>query len=98
SKKMWTSSYTLVAAGYSLTFFALIYWAVEIMNWRKVWTWPWIVFGSNAIVAYMFSELFPSIFDFLPHYLYQGRKVTLLGWLNLSFYSWVPDPGWAAFA
>ncbi len=97
SKKMWTSSYTLVAAGYSLAAFALIYFVVEILNWRKVWSWPWLVFGSNAIVAYMFSELFPGVVDLLPHASWRGKPITLLGWLNQYYYTIVPDPGWAAF-
>jgi predicted acyltransferase len=97
NKKMWTSSYTLVAAGYSLALFALIYFVVEILNWRKIWSWPWLVFGSNAIVAYMFSELFGSILDFLPHANWHGKPISLLGWLNQYFYTIIPDPGWAAF-
>ena len=97
SKKMWTSSYTLVAAGYSLAAFALIYFVVEILNWRKVWSWPWLVFGSNAIVAYMFSELFPGVVDFFPHPMWHGKPLSLLGWLNQYYYTIVPDPGWAAF-
>ena len=58
NKKMWTSSYVLVAAGWSLLLFALVYWAVEQRGWGKSgWSkrllWPWLVFGSNAIVAYI---------------------------------------------
>lgn len=57
NKKLWTSSYVLLAAGWSLVFLALCYWAVEIKGWKKGWTYPALVFGSNAIVAYVFSEL-----------------------------------------
>jgi predicted acyltransferase len=105
---MWTSSFTLVAAGYSLALFALFYWMVEVMNWRKLWPWPWIVFGSNAIVAYMFSELFPSVFGFMPWVTFHsagspllahedGKLTTIFGWWNLSFYKLIPNPHWAAF-
>ncbi|HVJ06760.1 MAG TPA: heparan-alpha-glucosaminide N-acetyltransferase domain-containing protein [Acidisarcina sp.] len=57
NKKLWTSSYVLLAAGWSLVFLALCYWAIEIKGWKKGWTYPALVFGSNAIVAYVFSEL-----------------------------------------
>jgi predicted acyltransferase len=30
---------------------------VEIKKWTRGWTFPWLVFGSNAITAYVFSEL-----------------------------------------
>ncbi len=61
NKNMWTSSFVLVAGGYSLALLTFCFWAVEQMNWRKGWTWVWLVFGSNAIAAYMFSELMPGI-------------------------------------
>jgi len=55
-----------VAAGWSMAIFALAYWAVEVKGWgkadsptRKI-VWPWLVFGSNAIAAYMVSELIPA--------------------------------------
>ena len=63
---MWTSSFVLVAGGYSLALLTFAYWAVEQMNWRKGWTYVWIVFGSNAIAAYMFSELVPGILYNIP--------------------------------
>ena len=69
NKKMWTSTFVLVAAGWSMAIFALAYWAVEVKGWgkadsptRKI-VWPWLVFGSNAIAAYMVSELIPGIND-----------------------------------
>jgi len=61
NKKMWTSSYVLVAAGFSLLVLALAYWAVEqrgVGKGKANWAvYPWLVFGSNAITAYVFSEL-----------------------------------------
>jgi predicted acyltransferase len=57
NKKLWTSSYVLFAAGWSLLGLSLCYWAIEIKQWKRGWTFPWLVFGSNAIAAYVFSEL-----------------------------------------
>lgn len=60
NKKLWTSSYVLFAAGCSLVGLALCYWAAEIKGWKKGWTFFWLVFGTNAITAYVFSELLAS--------------------------------------
>lgn len=60
NKKLWTSSYVLFAAGVSLVGLALCYWAVEIRGWKKGWTYFWLVFGTNAITAYVVSELLAS--------------------------------------
>ncbi len=55
-KKIWTSSYVLVAGGYSALFLAFFYWLIEI---RKVqgWTLPFIWIGTNAITVYLANNL-----------------------------------------
>ncbi len=95
NKNMWTSSFVLVAGGYSLALLTFAYWAVEQRNWRKGWTYVWIVFGSNAIAAYMFSELVPGIIYNLPST--PGKPSPLMLFLMHTF-AHIPDPGWAAFA
>jgi predicted acyltransferase len=99
NKNMWTSSFVLVAGGYSLALLTIAYWAVEQMNWRKGWTWVWIVFGSNAIAAYMFSELVLGILDNI-HTGANPRdpRSNLLGWVQYHTFAHIPNPGWAAFA
>ncbi len=37
-----------------------LYWCMEVKEWRRGWRQPWIVFGTNAIFAYMVSELLAS--------------------------------------
>jgi predicted acyltransferase len=97
NKKMWTSSYVLVSAGYSLALLALCYWAIEVKNWRKGWTWTWLVFGSNAIVVYMISELLPGILDLfrVPE---AGHSAPITAWFFNHVNAQIPDPGWAAFS
>ncbi len=57
NKKLWTSSYVLFAAGCTMLLLTICFYLVEIKQWKKGWTAPWLVFGSNAITAYIFSEL-----------------------------------------
>jgi len=62
NKKLWTSSYVLFAAGCALIGLALCYWLVDIRRFNETkagkWlTWPWLVFGTNAIVAYTVAAL-----------------------------------------
>jgi predicted acyltransferase len=102
NKKMWTSSYVLVAAGWSLLLFALLYWAVEVRGGAKQGAskklaWPWLVFGSNAIAAYMVSELLPGALDFI-RFQSQGRPSNPLWYLRVQLAALISDPGWAAFA
>jgi predicted acyltransferase len=60
NKKLWTSSYVLYAGGWSLLILAACYYLVEVRGWRGRWLIPWLVFGTNAITAYVFSELMSS--------------------------------------
>jgi predicted acyltransferase len=60
NKKLWTSSYVLYAGGWSMLVLAACYFALEIKQWKGRWTYPWLVFGTNAITAYVFSELLSS--------------------------------------
>jgi len=62
NKKLWTSSYVLFAAGCALIGLAVCYWLVDIRHFNETkvgrWmTWPWLVFGSNAIVAYVMAAI-----------------------------------------
>jgi predicted acyltransferase len=57
NKNVWTGSFVMFTAGFALIFFALFYWMIEIRGWRGRWTMPFLVFGTNAIIAFCFDEL-----------------------------------------
>ena len=102
NKKMWTSSYVLVAAGWSLLLFALTYWAVEQRGWGKSgWSkrllWPWLVFGSNAIVAYIISDLLEGAVGLVP-FTASGHHYDALSYLYDHVFVPISDPGWRALA
>jgi predicted acyltransferase len=61
NKKLWTSSFVLFTAGFALTCLALCYWAVDIKRWRGPWTRPFLIFGRNAIAAYIVAWLFAVV-------------------------------------
>ena len=82
NKKLWTSSYVLYAAGWSLLLLALSIYLVDIYGARKTnasdasrtdeqarnRTMVLLVFGTNAIAAYVLSELLPGLLDLIhPH-------------------------------
>ncbi len=55
-KKIWTSSYVLVAGGYSCLLLGLFYQIIEIWRWRA-WCAPFVWIGMNAITIYLVSEV-----------------------------------------
>lgn len=56
NKKLWTSSYVLFVGGLSMLIFDLCYYIVDVKNHFR-WGNFFKVFGTNAILAYMVSEL-----------------------------------------
>ena len=64
NKKLWTSSYVLFAGGLSLLLLALCLLIVDrpekSLGRSHRLTTPFLVFGTNAIAAYVFSELLAS--------------------------------------
>jgi predicted acyltransferase len=55
-KKLWTSSYVLVAAGYSCWLLATFHYVVEIRQWRG-WCQPFVWIGMNPITLYLLSSV-----------------------------------------
>jgi predicted acyltransferase len=66
NKKLWTSSYVLFAGGLSLLLLALCLLIVDLRDKSRSASGhsrflnPFLVFGTNAIAAYVFSELLQS--------------------------------------
>jgi predicted acyltransferase len=63
NKKLWTSSYVIFTAGLALLCLSLCYWIVDVKRWRGFGTKPFLVFGMNAIAAYVFAELMSHLLD-----------------------------------
>ena len=54
-KKIWTSSYVLVAGGYSCMLLAAFYAIVDLLQFRR-WAQPFIWIGANPLVLYVTDE------------------------------------------
>jgi len=54
-KKIWTSSYVLVAGGYSLILLGAFYHVVDIWGWR-LWCQPFVWIGANALTIYLVAR------------------------------------------
>lgn len=57
-KRIWTSSYVLVAGGYSLMFLAAFYLLIDVWQYRRGST-PFVWLGANALVLYLVAGLIP---------------------------------------
>jgi predicted acyltransferase len=55
-KKIWTSSYVLVAGGYSCIFMAVFYLVVDIWKVQR-WATPFVWIGMNPITIYLATNI-----------------------------------------
>jgi predicted acyltransferase len=55
-KKIWSSSYVLVAGGWSAILLALFYWAIDVRGWKR-WAYFFAVIGLNPITIYLGQEI-----------------------------------------
>ena len=67
NKNLWTSSYVVFTAGCALVCLAIGYWTVDVKLHRQWWTRPFIIFGTNAIAAYVISEVLGGTFSWKEH-------------------------------
>jgi predicted acyltransferase len=56
-KWLWTSSYALWMAGWSFLLLAVFYLLIDVMG-RRAWAFPFVVIGSNAILAYTTAQVY----------------------------------------
>jgi predicted acyltransferase len=98
NKKLWTSSYVLFAGGLSLLLLALCILIVDLRKKspadpdRSPLVTPFFVFGTNAISAYVFSELLQSTLSSI--HTIEGLNLQQL--LYRSILHVVPDPAFAS--
>lgn len=92
NKKLWTSSFVLLTAGFALLALALCYWLLDIKRWRGAWTKFFLIFGLNAIAAYVLSELVASFLDRMRIHLADGAFVTWHEAIYQAIFEPLSDP------
>lgn len=60
NKNMWTSSFVLVAGGFSLVLFSFFYYIIDVKTYQK-WSLPFIWIGTNSILIYVCAH---GLFNF----------------------------------
>jgi predicted acyltransferase len=64
NKKLWTSTFVLFSSGFSLVTFSLCYWLVDLRR-RRWWTFPALVFGTNAILSFALTSVLTALTDLI---------------------------------
>jgi predicted acyltransferase len=79
NKRLWTSTFVLFSSGTSILVFAFIYAIVDLRRSRW-WSAPALVFGTNAILAFVLSSVITSSLDHI-HVAGGGAAISLHKWI-----------------
>jgi predicted acyltransferase len=93
NKKLWTSSYVLYAAGWSLLILAAFWFLVQVRGYRRG-TGLLLVFGTNAITAYVISEVMAACLGNVR----VGPHSNVLHWIYQHIAAVIPSPAFASLA
>jgi len=89
NKSLWTGSYVIFTAGLAALSLATIMWLVDVQQWRW-WTKPWIVYGTNPMVAFVGSAVLARLIYSLIKVNYDGQQIALQAAIYRSlFASWL---------
>ena len=84
NKNLWTSSYALFTAGFALISLAICYWITDIKHHRSWWTELFVIFGMNAIAAYVFPADRLSLHGIAAVFAHHGRTLFSAGLVDVS--------------
>ena len=90
NKNLWTSTFVIFTAGFAMVILAICFWMVDMRGWRR-WTQPFLVFGSNAISAFILSFLL-SIASTNFHVNDNGRERSVHGYIYSHWFASIAKP------
>lgn len=96
NKNLWTSSYVVFTAGTALVTLGLLFWLIDVRQYRGAWHEWMVVYGRNAILVFVASGMVTKAMARLR----VGEGTSVYGWIyDNAFRSWAGDyPGSLAFA
>ena len=95
NKRLWTTSYVLYTAGWTLLVLCICYFVIDIRKHQGAWTYPWKVFGANAIFAYAFSELLSTVLGVI-HVGSNGNTMSLKALMYTRIFAPIADPAFGS--
>ena len=88
NKRLWTPSFALFTAGVAMALFALLFYLIDGPSRLRRGLTPWLVFGTNALTAYILSELLAIVLSAVT----LTRGETLQQFLYRSLPAFGPPP------
>ena len=89
NKKIWTSTFALLSGGVALLIYSFFYFVIDIKRWRR-WITPALVLGTNAIFAFVLSNVLTTLTDRIHVTARDGVSITVHKWVyQYGFGTWL---------
>jgi predicted acyltransferase len=96
NKRLWTSSFVLWTGGLAMVLLAILFWLLDgHLQLRRGLT-PWLALGTNALAAYILSELLAIVLSAVPVNASHGQE-DLQQWLFRLLPHWLGPPPLLSF-
>jgi predicted acyltransferase len=92
NKRLWTDSYVLWTGGISLAVLGPLFWAIDGPWQLRRGLLPWRIFGTNALAAYILSEVLAILLAVVP----VPGAGNLQRWLFHLLPSWIGPPSFVS--
>src|SRR6185437_9449933 len=92
NKNLWTSSFVLLIGGLAMVGLALCYWTFDIRKLRIRLADFFLIFGVNAIAAYVLSELLAALITTVSFHSAKYGVITLQGWIYHTLFAPLASP------
>lgn len=84
NKRLWTSSYVLLTGGIAIGLFTFFSWVLDHKRWLRPAATPFVIFGTNALTAYILSEVLAVVID----------TIRMRGYGTLQHFTYLLLPTW----
>ncbi len=91
NKNLWSDSFVLWTAGFSLLLLASCYWLIEVKHWKR-WSKPFEIFGVNAIALYVLHIFFLRFQHMIPIARIDGSPGHLRFYITEHLFNWASLP------
>jgi predicted acyltransferase len=91
NKPIWTSSYAVFTGGLAMVFLAACMWLIDAKSVRR-WTYPFRVFGVNALALYFASSIVARIMFAVKFEIEEGQIIHSQRWIFDSFFKPYAEP------
>ena len=90
NKNLWTSSYVVFTAGTALLLLGTMFWAIDVKQWRGIWSAPFTAYGMNSIAIFVGAGMAAKTMARIPAP--DAAASSLYDWtFRNGFQSWAGD-------